>query len=282
MRQNKRFFKKKDYKKKKYRNPFFAEKRKRKQARQYIWQTLKISLLFLLLAATGWWLFYSPYFNITTIKINGNIKAISQNIKNLTAQRLSQKKFLFLPAENIFLFDASSLKKELAGLYFFSRLTVQKKYPHTLVIAYQQKKPALVWLEGGQYYFLDEQGHILTKPRLNQEEKIILIENTAEPKIKNQSLQLTKEQISFLVKLSAALVNYKPMPSFSIDRLRVGPSPYTVILVLKQGPLIYFNIRLSAQMQLKKLSLAIKEKIKDDFLKKQYIDLRYGDMIYLK
>ncbi len=280
MRQKKRLFKK-DYKRKKYRNPFFVEKKKKKQAWRLMGQVLAGAFVLALFGAGFWFICYSSYFLISDIQIQGSVDSINKQINSYIEKKLKEKKYFILPQKNIFLFNADKAKSELSSLYFFSQLNIKKDYPHTLIIAYQQSQPAFIWLENGQYYYLDKAGHVLT-PAKNQAEKkhLILIENTTTPKIKGQQLEIGKDQLNFILNLAVNLDKYS-LPA-KIDRLRIDNSEYAITLVLEKGPLIYFNTRLNSRMQLEKLSLVIKEKIKDDFFKKQYIDLRYGDMVYVK
>ena len=57
---------------------------------------------------------------------------------------------------------------------------------------------------------------------------------------------------------------------------------WTIKIKLIDGPGIYFNIDENLKQQLDKLLVIKNEKIKDDFLTKQYIDLRFGDSVYFR
>jgi hypothetical protein len=53
-------------------------------------------------------------------------------------------------------------------------------------------------------------------------------------------------------------------------------------MILKLGPAVYFNIEEDIDKQINKLIIIKNEKIKKDFNKKTYIDLRYGDRVYYR
>jgi hypothetical protein len=53
-------------------------------------------------------------------------------------------------------------------------------------------------------------------------------------------------------------------------------------MAVKGGPFIFFNIKDDIDKQLAKLVLIRDKELMDNFNKKTYIDLRYGDKVYYK
>ncbi|MFH1482541.1 MAG: hypothetical protein ABIE46_03405, partial [Patescibacteria group bacterium] len=56
----------------------------------------------------------------------------------------------------------------------------------------------------------------------------------------------------------------------------------TIELKVVSGPIIYFNIKDDLLKQVSKLDVTISQKLKEEFIKKTYIDLRYGDKVYYR
>ena len=55
----------------------------------------------------------------------------------------------------------------------------------------------------------------------------------------------------------------------------------TVKVLFQNGLLAYFNIKDDASKQIDKFLIVKKEKIKDNLGSVNYVDLRYGDKVYI-
>jgi hypothetical protein len=69
---------------------------------------------------------------------------------------------------------------------------------------------------------------------------------------------------------------------FAIERFILDKDINTVKMAVLDGPKIYFNPEETVARQAARLDLIIKEKLKDTFKSKEYINLRYGNNIYIK
>jgi len=83
--------------------------------------------------------------------------------------------------------------------------------------------------------------------------------------------------LQFIFNLSGELKLY----SFELDRFIIADQYYnSVFAKIVDGPQIYFNVNNDVKAQLDNLILVKNNKIKDNFNRLEYIDLRYGDKIY--
>jgi len=89
---------------------------------------------------------------------------------------------------------------------------------------------------------------------------------------------LYEDYLNFILTLSKAISNY---PELSVEKFEIDQGYRSVNVKFVNGPMVYFNTKLDAAEQLNRLILVKKEKIKDNFSKVNYIDLRYGDRLFI-
>ena len=107
-----------------------------------------------------------------------------------------------------------------------------------------------------------------------------MIENRGEMKVFEKNIKIDVAELNFIVKLFNEFKrDYK---NYKIDRFILDSDLNAAKLALIDGPMIYFNTKEDMNKQIDKLSVIINEKLKDNFLNKTYIDLRYGDRVYYR
>lgn len=276
--------KKIDYRKKEYSNPFFRKKRRKAKLPRL---SLKIKLIFLaiilIICAPAWFCFFSNYFNISVINVFSESKKISENIINLAWQQAENRRFLIGSQTNLFLFNIDKLKKTLNEQYCFDELKIEKKAPNTLNVEFKEKIHSAVWRENDKYYYIDEAGNIITEanPLEIKQKNYPLIDYQIEKGvINNKKIMDQEESINCVIQLFNKLKNNKH--EFEIECFIIDNEINTVKMAIIQGPEIYFNTSEDLEKQIAKLLTLIDEKLKDDFNKKIYIDLRYGDRVYYR
>jgi len=285
---NRRYHKKGDlrFSTKEYSNPFFNERKKIKNQSVNFEIPLKIKLifffLFLLLASTVYVILYSKIFKITQVEINGEGRVNNESIRAISEKIISQKYIKFLPYRNIFLLPKTKLKKELELRYAFDELSIQKDYPNKIVINYKEKSYAFVLEEKGSYFYLDIDGKIIDKANILEVSKQLypIIKNQTNFLIKDNKTSIDKTQINFILE---AFKKFKDLgQEIVIDHFTIDSEINTIKINLENGPLIYLNTNRGVREQIEKLIIVKNEKIKEDFYKKEYIDLRYGDSVYYR
>lgn len=278
--------KKFDYSKKKYSNPFFQSKRRIKintYAPAWSWR-VKLIIIIIVMAVLGFiWFFYSSsFFNIKSVTISGNNRIQSFEIEELFWEQADKRRFLLGSQRNINLFNENKFINTLNQLYNFENLSVKKNLPGDVIVSLEEKNYSLIWLESDNYYYIDESGSIISQidPLEIKQKNYPLIENRGEMKVFEKNIKIDVAELNFIVKLFNEFKrDYK---NYKIDRFILDSDLNAAKLALIDGPMIYFNTKEDMNKQIDKLSVIINEKLKDNFLNKTYIDLRYGDRVYYR
>lgn len=290
-----------DYHDKNLTNPFFHRRRRKRISFSVGWSKKRklTALLILILAGGLIWLIFSPVvFSINNIIVRGAIRIPPGEIESLAWQQAREKRFLFFPQGNIFVFSKSGVKEKLEGSYSFEKLTINKNLPHTLIIDIQEKSYAFIWCEGEKYYYADIDGYLINEvnPLEIKQKKYSIIENQGEEKIINEPggglgrIDINENHINYIINLSDRFLAGKnkeekgggKFQDLIIEKFIVDKDANTVKMALAEGPTVYFNTSEDQEKQINKL-LTLKEgTLKSDFKNKSYIDLRYGDRIYYR
>ena len=282
-RKNFKINKKIDYRKKEYSNPFFRKKRRKAKLPRL---SLKIKLIFLaiisMLCALAWFCFFSDYFNISVINASESGKISQNDIINLAWRQAENRRFIIGSQANLFLFNIDKLKKTLNEQYCFDELKIEKKAANTLNIEFKEKNYSAVWNESDKYYYIDNLGNIIveTSPLEIKNKNYPLIQSRGESLISNNKVKNQDKNINYIIKLFQELKKTEKL--FKIENFIIDDEVNTVKITVIGGPKIYFNTDKDIDKQINKLIALITEKLKDDFLHKEYIDLRYGDRVYYR
>jgi hypothetical protein len=284
-----RKFKKKGkllYNSKNYSNPYFGIKNNKKNKPSHAFFLIKIKFIalfsILLIIALLWFLFFSNYFNLKTISANGTGRIDAKEMENIAWQQANQNYIIFLRQKNIFLFSEKNLLKSLQQTYSFEEINIKKRFPNTITINYKEKNYSLLWLENNNYYFGDEYGFIISpaSPEEVKQKKYPLIENQSDLKISGNKIGLDKIYLDYIFSLIDKFKNINN--DFKTKNFLLDNEMYTVKVILENGPTILFSTEEDADKQIEKLKIIKGEKLKQDFIKKSYIDIRYGDRVYYR
>ncbi|HAM87992.1 MAG: Cell division protein DivIB [Candidatus Falkowbacteria bacterium GW2011_GWC2_38_22] len=273
------------YKSKKYTNPFFQESKKRKRhfalgLNKANAATISGILVFCLLI---WFLIYSKYFAISATEIKGEGRIDPAMIEKLVWEQINSSYFVLFPQKNIFIFNKNDLKSLLEERFAFNNLEIKKKIPNKLIIRFSEKEYAIIWQEGESYYYGDSQGYVITQLENTLEvnkKDYPLIQNQKTKKLSENSADIEERYISYVLELFKrfkASTEIPPLDFFIID-----DDVNTVKIKLVDGPKLFFNINEDMDKQLNKVMIIKNEKLKEDFFKKEYIDVRIGDSIYIR
>ena len=268
---------KKDYQIKNLHNPFFNHQQANPGQRlKWRWYLISSSAL---LIALIYLLFLSPLFIIKTIIINGYSRVPKSSLESIVWQQTSQKLIWPFKQNNFWLFKSQQASNTLTSTFNLSKVTISKNLFNTLKVDIEERPYAFIWREQGTYSYSDNQGVIINQPVSNDDlKKMIIIANeSSSTMIDNGKINLGQEYLTFIFNLEGSLNKY---PDFKIDHFIIDQDFWTVKVQLVNGPKIYFNIKDNIDKQIEKLLVVKNEKIKGNFSKTDYIDLRYGDKIY--
>lgn len=270
------------YSKKTYANPFFRRK-KISLSRQSGYLSNKIKLIIfaavVVILILIWLLFFSTLFKINKIEISGAGESLTKEVDALAHQVAENR---LLGKNNLLLYDKSELSRILNDKYYLQSLSIKKSLFHTLKITLAEKSQAAVWREDDKYFYLDGDGNTINQvdPLNINGARLPLIENLTGIKIEGRQANINKATIDYILALFNEFKDKKH--GFDIERFILDKDVNTVKMAVLAGPKIYFNLGETVANQTTRLDLVIKEKLKDSFAAKEYIDLRYGNNIYIK
>ena len=269
------------YSAKTYSNPFFRGQPTR-LANSSGWPGKK-RLIIISLITGGlimvWLVFFSNLFKIYDIKVSGVDDNLAKEVAAL-AQGIAGDGLL--NKNNLLLFNKDELVKSLNEKYYLDSLTVKRKLFHTLAINLHQERPVAVWLEAGKYYHLDDTGKIINQvdPLNISRQSLPLIENLTLLNLKERQVNISQAALDYVIGLFQEFKEQKH--GFEIEKFIIDNNVNTVKMAILGGPKIFFNTATAIGQQAAELDLVIKEKLKDNFKTKEYIDLRFGNNIYIK
>jgi cell division protein FtsQ len=229
-----------------------------------------------------WFIYFSSYFSITKIEINGNIKIPSNDIEKLVWQQSNNRRFFIGLQKNINIFNKDKLLNTLNEQYYFEKLSIKKDLPNTIIINLEEKSYSLIWYEADNYYYIDSNGSIISEadPLEIKQKSYPLIDNRGEKKVSGNAIEVNSNNLNYVTQLFKKFKNNHK--NFKVDRFILDNELNTVKIALLDGPEIYFNIQEDISNQIAKLLVIVNEKLKDNFANKTYIDLRYGDRVYYR
>lgn len=269
------------YSKKTYNNPFFKRKRAGMIGSGGLSNRNKLIIFAAAVAAAIliWLLFFSTLFKINIIEISGVSGGLAAEIETAAWKAAGDK---LLGENNLLLFGKKRLEDDLNEKYYLESLIIDKKIFHTLKITLKEKERVAVWREDDKYYYLDGEGSVISQvdPLNIRQSGFPFIENMSGVKIEGRQTSANQTLIGYILGLFNEFKNKNH--GFEIERFIVDGDANTVKLAVLAGPKIYFNIKEEIGGQSDRLDLIIKEKLKNNFNSKEYIDLRYGNNIYIK
>lgn len=270
----------KDYSHKKLQNPFF---RKRTKGKSSWWRRSLVSagagvVIFLL-----WFLTFSSFWTIKNIEITGLSRTPQGGLEQLIREQSAQKRYLVLNQSNLLFFDGQRATKQIMGAYNFSDLKINKSWPRTLVVTATERPLIFIFQEGSGKYYSSNDGYLVAPESAGvnpDNNAYFLVENQSGASLINDhnKLKLTPEYLNLLLSLHQRLAAYPELP---LEKFILDQKLNTLSAKITNGPVVYFSTKTDQSDQLSHLLLVKKEKIKDNFSKTSYIDLRYSGQVII-
>ncbi len=271
---------KKDYQAKDLKNPFFRQKQKtNKGKRRRFWPFI---IILIIIGTLVWFFWGAPIWQIKTIDIQGLTRIDKTELENIARNREANSRWLFFKESNIFLFQEEELYNEIMNKYNFAQLEVRKILPNKLTIKIGERPYAFIFQQGSEYNYASNDGYIMKEVVVLEEdkEKYLILENKSEIVSigSKNKLSLKQEYLDFVFTLSNKLLEY---PDLLAEHFIIDQELNSLTVKFKDGPAALFNTKNDAGEQVTDLALVKKEKIRDNFSKIKYIDLRYGNRIFI-
>ena len=251
-----------------YRKPFRVKKKKSIIKSRFFWLSLLIVIFF---GGLFYFLVFSSVFQISEIKISGSQKIQPQNLEDFIENRIKQKWLGFFETKNIFFADLNKTKEELMKNFpQISKIELERKLPNGLIFRVEERKPAAIFSQNENYFFIDKEGIIF--------EKAFLADDF--PKLQSLTLQdapelggvvIDKNLLSKILEADFKLkkdfnVAIKEVSIISDNRLNATTSEMWAI---------YFNQKENLDWQITKLQLVLEKQV----LPEKRGNLEYIDLI---
>lgn len=267
-----------DFSQKKFKNPYFH-----RTAPPSLRKDVDLALLVCAIFAWLYFLFFSSYFSLKIIEINGTYQIKPKNLEDLIVTHKQLSRFYLLPQDNIFLFNAAALKEQINAAYILDELLIKKQLPNTLRISLKEKIATLLWQKKDRAFLIDYQGIALKELTKEEAEAALkergipaIIDETPEEVVLNEKVapkDALKQLITLIEGLREELGGAVKAYTF-YSRL-----PLQARVIMDKGWMLYFLLDQTVETQIVRLQTLLKEKIPNpDQLR--YIDLRFGEKIF--
>jgi len=270
---------KKDYQRQKLQNPFFQHKKKGKSRR---FTRCLILAIFVLILFLVWFFFGAKFWRINNLKITGLTRVDSAELEQIVWQQTGKKQVVIFHESNIFLFDQETATEKIMAVYNLAGVVINKKLPHTLEIKVNERPYAFIFQEGGSFFHASADGYVIKEPAVREEDKskYFILENKSTTSFlgDKDKLNIKKEYLDFILDLGNQISGQSEL---TLETIIIDQELNMATVKFKAGPAVYFSAKDDQRTQLERLLLVKREKIKDNFSKTNYIDLRYGDKIFI-
>ncbi len=268
-----------DYVKKTFVNPYFnASTPRRTKAKK-----IKISIMLLACAGILALFLYHPFFDVTSISIQGNQKITATDIQQTAEAVLKQKKFFIFKEKNFFVLNTNAIADALNARYAFESLRVSKSAFSTLTIMVVERGAAATVKNGSDISYIDKNGTLIgpaheTDALYAQLPQILL--NTPRPSNQKDTViaPATLKSITTLCTLipdRTGIVLKAAEPQDEEGRI--------VHLITEEGWQIYVDRQNDWNKQVTLLKNILNVKFKDNNRTGlHYIDVRYENRVYIK
>lgn len=270
---------KKDYQVKNLHNPFFHKKAAPKNPNRLKWALLVMALA---VVSAIWFFLAAPIWRIKTVKVTGLTRLDNAELERIVWDETGNRRGLFFHENNIFLFKRDKVVEKIIAAYNFSGAEIRKELPDTIELKVTERPYAFIFQEGDRYYYASADAYIFKEPAVSEEDKkkyfILENKNPGTMIVGEEKINIKEEYLSFVFELSRRLSAYPELP---VKEYIIDQEFNTVKAAFVSGPVVFFKIQEGADVQVNRLLLVKREKIKDNFSKTDYIDLRYGDKIFI-
>lgn len=272
-------------------NPLFSHKKRPLVTRKYI----ILPIFFLVITGMIWLILSIPLLRISTIEVSGLVTIYPDTVRQSVQEEIDKPVYKMLSGSHIWLASLDEIKIKLKNEFQFKSVDATVK-GRTLYIDAEERITRAIWISNGEFYFLDSEGIIVRK--LTDEEKA-----EAENQINTQETPTQTMQLPVLTIWNLNNGSVEPEESVTssivlttIDQFdqmlratTIQPISYTITnheevwLNAKTtlGVDIYVNGVGDAQVQFDNLQLIIEE-YQDSVHDLEYIDLRFGNRVYVK
>ncbi|PIS42098.1 MAG: hypothetical protein COT24_05170 [Candidatus Kerfeldbacteria bacterium CG08_land_8_20_14_0_20_40_16] len=200
-----------------YENPYF----KRKQL-GFILRHIKNPrrlILGLIILGVIYFFFYSNFFRIKEVEIQGNQELTYDQISSEINKVFVARRLIILPQSNLFVYNTKASEQALWDSFALEQVKIKKRLPDKIVVTLKEKIPNLTFINDGHYYYLDLEGivtHIISPEEAKP--NFPIVEDLNERKVKLKDKILPQKVIESIFDLNE---NFSKKTNTNIDRFLI-------------------------------------------------------------
>ena len=163
--------------------------------------------------------FYSSYFRINTVEIQGNLELTYDQIRYEVNKPFAARRLIFFRQSNFFIYNKKAAEKALWDTFVLEKVDIRKKLPNKIIVTLKEKIPNLTLINQNRYYYLDREG--IVTHSINQAEvkpNFPIVEDLNERNIKLKDQILSKEMIEAIFTLNE---KFNSKTNTGIDRFLI-------------------------------------------------------------
>jgi len=240
------------------------------------WRNKTLSgLIIVVTAFTGYYLFYSSYFEIKGINIPTTFYVSQNDIKEVMNEYFASKNILFMKRGNYFIVNTHTLANVLTSNYLLDELRINKKWPNNINITFIEKPSLLIeaFNNNDDWHIINHRGEIVRKVKP-------FLYNSVLPVVWNvHNIHIDTKTTKLI--LEAFELNTVLEPLFEISYFIFQDSQLLQGYTSKNFR-IEFNPKNDLSEQLTNLKVLVNEFREKEFLPREYLLLQYNEKIFYK
>ena len=260
---------KKDYQIKQFVNPYFGKKKRAFNTQLYIRIILVIFVVYLVV--------YSDLLKIRDISVSGTNIINPEEIKDIVKEDLKQNYFLIIPENNLLFLNKEKIATDISHKFSVNKLEIKRGW-QKLKITLEEKVSSLIIYNSHNFYLSDSDGTItkeITGDEINKYLNTYPVLNIAKEQINIGDQVTNAKAINYLIDLDKNLrsdkFGVKGYESRGVDE---------ITFVASENWRVYFDVGSNVTSSIDNLLTILKQKVPDKN-KLNYIDLRFGDKVFL-
>lgn len=261
------------------------------QRKRSVLKRLVLSILmgFTVVAVTGYFLFFTPYLQITDISISGLKTVASEEVESLIASiPIGKQATIFQnilsvfqlinvqKQKNIIFFNSNTAQeKVLAQFPVIKSVEIKKEYPHKLIFDIVERSPTGTWCYSDRCYYFDEDGVLWGKALKSSGPLLLTVED------KRGDINDLKEiEPNLLDSINKIIAGFDDM-GIRVKKMEIPAGLINDLMVhTAEGYYVLADSSSNIDKQLDTLRIFLKNNGED--LHPEYIDIRLEGRVYYR
>jgi hypothetical protein len=231
---------------------------------------LLVAIFLLVLGGSVYALFFSDYFRVKQIEINGSTEEIQNDVRNMLTWETD---YMITFNEKSFVDSITRKWDDLAGA------EVTKTWPDKLTIILIPEVAKMVWKSDGRLYLINASGMVLGNieepERLEKYNDLPVVTDASNIPVEEGNKVVSRDFVGFVEMVRNGIdMSIKR----EIESYEVGETTFNLKVKFKDGFWGYFDTLRNPELQVEKLAIFLNRQQLVD----EYIDLRVPGKVFYK